>query len=242
MLKFLLLIIFFAGSAMAQQNFFNIPSGQVTPDHEFFYQHQVNAFAMDSMSSKQHFVWGTGPSTEVGFNFLNYYPQGKKRKDKEAISGPQSNILAPSFFHAFRFDNNVSVNVGGQVGLTHMGVDRAKYLTGKSYVLLSYFNERHHFRLTGGDWFSGTRYNGPGDPHGMMFGGEWMFAEGFHLMIDTVTGNTKNSVSVFGGMIDLKPGVQLCAGYLVPNPDSTEEHGLVLELNLFTLGPSSRSK
>jgi len=36
-------------------------------------------------------------------------------------------------------------------------------------------------------------------------------------------------------MVDLGPGIQLCAWYLIPNPKSSEGLGLVLELNLFTL-------
>lgn len=236
LLTFLILKFFFmSGDVYGQQNFFNIPSGQITPDGEMFYQHQVNLFARDSLSSKQHFVRGIGKSTEVGFNFLNFYPLGKVEKDKEGVSGPESNILAPTFQHGFQFDHGIALNVGFQAGLSHIGMDKPKYGTAKSYALLTYYNKENHFRVTAGDWFSGTRFNGPSDYHGFLVGGEWMFSEGIYLMGDWISGNTKNSVSVIGGMIDLKPGIQFCGGYLIPNPQSTEGHGLVIELNVFTM-------
>jgi hypothetical protein len=54
-------------------------------------------------------------------------------------------------------------------------------------------------------------------------------------MGDWVSGDTKNSVSVIGGMVDVASGIQVCYGYLIPNPKSQEGHGLVLELNLFNM-------
>ena len=70
---------------------------------------------------------------------------------------------------------------------------------------------------------------------GLMGGFEWMYSDGWYLMGDWVSGDTKNSVSVFGGMVDVAPGIQVCYGYLIPNPRSQEGHGLVLELNLFNM-------
>lgn len=221
--------------AFGQQNFFNIPSGQITEYKKNFYQHQLNIMATDSIASKQHFVRGIGKSTEVGLNFLNFYPTGKKEKDKETISGPEVNILAPTFQHSFTLDKRWAINVGSQMGLSHIGGGQPKYVTGKTYGIVSFYNELNHLRLTGGNWVSGTRFNGPGDYYGVLAGVEWMFADGMYIMGDWVSGDTKNSVSVIGGMFDVVPGLQLCVGYLIPNPRSKEVHGMVLEFNIFSL-------
>jgi hypothetical protein len=96
-------------------------------------------------------------------------------------------------------------------------------------------NTNYHLRVTGGGWVSDKRFNGPGDVLGLMGGFEWMYSEGWYLMGDWVSGDTKNSVSVIGGMVDVASGIQVCYGYLIPNPKSQEGHGLVLELNLFNM-------
>lgn len=230
----LLLLLLLQTPAYAQQNFFNIPSGQITPEREFFYQHQLNVFNADSSSSKQHFVYGVDTGTEVGVNFLNAYPMGKKEKDAEYFSGPHSNILAATLLKSFRLSDGLDMAFGGQLGVTRIGKSLPSYLAGKAYSFLTYFNPDKHFRITGGLWLSERRFNGPGDQLGFMFGGEWNIIGRWHLMGDWISGNSKNSVSVIGGMIDITKGVQFCAGYLVPNPQSPEAHGLVLELNLFT--------
>lgn len=36
----------------AQQNLFNIPSGDVTPTGEWFYQHQLNFYEIDDLEKK----------------------------------------------------------------------------------------------------------------------------------------------------------------------------------------------
>lgn len=206
----------------------------MTPDNEFFYQHQINIFSKEAISSKQHFVFGVSENFEAGFNFLNLYPMGKAKNDQEGPS-PHSNVLALTLQKSFRLSEKFNLNVGTQTGISHIGMGIPVYLTGKHYAVFTYFDLASHARLTAGPWLADRRFNGKGDTAGIMLGGEWMFSEGLYLMADWVSGNTKNSVSVLGGMIDLRPGYQLCGGYLIPNPQSSEGHGLVVELNIFTM-------
>lgn len=232
LLTFLFLLVSF--SAHGQQNFFNIPSGQITPKEEFFYQHQVNAFSPRNLASKQHVVYGVGKNSEVGFNFVNYYPNGKTSKEIEGSPGPLTNILAPTFQHAVFLSDDLTVNIGGQYGTAHVGSSGVLAGTGMGFGALSYYHPESHFRVTGGAWISDVRFNGPGTKEGFLFGGEWMFADGTYVMGDWVSGDTKNSVSVIGGMVDVAKGFQLCLGALVPNKRSKEGDGVVFEVNAFT--------
>jgi hypothetical protein len=234
MLKLILLFtIFLSGHALGQQNFFNIPSGQLTPESKLFYQHQINAYSTEKISSKQHIVYGLGDKMEVGLNFLNFDPSGTSKTPQLYRSAPHSNILAATFQKAFQLNTRLFANFGSQFGLSHIGTGRPSYPAGKTYSLLSFHDGENHLRLAGGAWVSGSRFNGAGSPHGALLGFEWMFTKGVYLMGDWISGDTQNSVSVIGGMVDVSRTVQICLGYLIPNPNSTEDHSLVMELNVF---------
>jgi hypothetical protein len=227
------LLTLLSGTAFAQQNFFNIPSGQITEEDKVFYQHQLNVFSDNLISSKQHFVLGLDQNTEIGVNFQNYDPIGNIEKEKQVKTGPQSNIIAPSFQKAFSLSSKVSLNIGAQAGITHVGTGDPAYVAFKTFGLVSYYDPEKHLRLTGGTWVSGERFNGPGDSLGALLGFEIMVADKLTIMGDWISGDTQNSTSVIGGMVDVTKTIQLCAGYLIPNPKSPENHGLVLEVNIF---------
>lgn len=220
--------------AQAQQFFLTSPPVSSHQNVPFFYQHQLNAFSKTALSSKQHLVYGVLNNIEAGLNFLNFYPVGKDGNDAEGPS-PESNILSFTLQSTLPLSEYLNLNIGVQQGISHVGTGGPVYITGKHYALLTYHQSIAHYRLTGGPWVADKKFNGAGDRSGIMLGGEWMFSDGIYLMGDWVSGRTKNSVSVLGGMVDLGPGIQLCAGYLIPNPKSSEGFGLVLELNLFTL-------
>jgi hypothetical protein len=58
-------------SVHAQQNLFNIPSGDITPKNKFFYQHQFNFYALNDLESKSHVVYGVGKGWDLGINFVD---------------------------------------------------------------------------------------------------------------------------------------------------------------------------
>jgi hypothetical protein len=69
------LALFFTASTTcalhAQQNLFNIPSGDITPTGEWFYQHQLNFYEIDDLETKSHFVYGIAEGWDVGINFID---------------------------------------------------------------------------------------------------------------------------------------------------------------------------
>jgi hypothetical protein len=43
---------------LAQQNLFNIPSGDITPQNKIFFQQQININSISKYAAKSHFVYG----------------------------------------------------------------------------------------------------------------------------------------------------------------------------------------
>ena len=72
-MKFILFIFLFTivtiNKIQAQQNLFNIPSGDITPKGKLFYQHQINTYR-NKFESKGHFVYGLGKGWDVGANLV----------------------------------------------------------------------------------------------------------------------------------------------------------------------------
>ena len=64
-----LFIIINITKIQAQQNLFNIPSGDITPKGKLFYQHQINTYR-NKFESKGHFVYGLGKGWDVGANLV----------------------------------------------------------------------------------------------------------------------------------------------------------------------------
>ena len=123
-MKKLFLILFFTiNPCFAQQNLFNIPSGQLTPKAKWFYQHQLNAYDFDNKSSKQHFAYGLKKNLEIGVNFLNFnFLQSQKQSSsRELHSNPFDKIFALTLQTQFFLTSKVSLNVGTQSGLTGIG-------------------------------------------------------------------------------------------------------------------------
>ncbi len=218
--------------ALAQQNFFNIPSGQLTPKGKLFYQHQVNAYSAEKLASKQHLVRGFADDIEFGLNFVNFYPSERYRLLSKA-SDPPVNLFAVTGQKGFQFSSSLNLNLGSQMGLGRIGMSGEQKFSAKHYGLLSYYIPGAHTRLTGGAFLTSGRFNGTGSDFGVMLGGEAKISETWYLMGDWISGSTKNSAAVLGGMLDVANGVQLCLGYLIPNPGSREGRGVVVEINLF---------
>jgi hypothetical protein len=62
-----LLLISFAG--YSQQNFFNVPSSDITKAKHVFFQQQLN-FICSGFQSSTTFCYGLGKNYEIGFNVI----------------------------------------------------------------------------------------------------------------------------------------------------------------------------
>jgi hypothetical protein len=93
------LALLFATSATyvlhAQQNLFNIPSGDITPTGEWFYQHQLNFYEVDDLETKSHFVYGIADGWDIGIKYklspqfllMGDFISGDHKKSQTVLGG-----------------------------------------------------------------------------------------------------------------------------------------------------------
>jgi hypothetical protein len=83
-----------------------------------------------------------------------------------------------------------------------------------------------------GGYHSNDEFLGEGVDAGVMVGYELKVLPRFYLMGDWISGDNDASVAVIGAMYNAGRRVQICAGWMIPNPDAPKPMGLVLELNV----------
>lgn len=224
----LLLLACWISGARAQQNFFNVPSGQLTPAGKYFYQHQVNGYGGGKVLSKQHLVFGLRDEAELGLNFVNVAVGESGNRGRV----PHRDIVNLTGQKSWTVNRDWRLNAGFQLGAGKEG-RRPRWGPANSvYALSSYQPLDRHLILTAGSWLTDQGLLGPGRSGGAMAGVEWQVRDRWYVMADWVDGNSENAAAVIGGMVDLDQGVQLCFGAQVPGA-SRAKRALVLELNVF---------
>lgn len=233
----LLLLLATAPTARAQQNLFNIPSGDLTPKGKVFFQHQTNIYGQGYFESKNHFVYGLGRNWEVGVNVVNLQMNfgrgrdwfGYNRADRDIPLAPLAKVTGQKFFYLSR---SIITSVGTQVGINPWKFSGAsRELTHFTYNLWQW-NPRHHVKVVAGPYLTDRGTVGQGNQMGLLLGAEFPLTKRLLFMGDFISGNNYTSVSVLGFNYLLTKRVQLCLGALLPNPNSNNRHGVVFELNL----------
>ena len=138
---FLIITIAFT-KTKAQQNLFNIPSGDITPKGKFFYQHQINTYN-NKFESKGHFVYGLGKRWDVGANLVGtgaYFNPDWKPIYNNDFS--QRKALTPTLLATLQKQISIAekwaVNLGTQSGINLTGYTEKIQPAYFHYGLLSY--------------------------------------------------------------------------------------------------------
>ncbi len=236
----ILLFLFapFFNSAVAQQNLFNIPSGEITAQKQVFYQHQLNLYSAREVHSKQHFVYGAGNGFDFGVNILNINLNANTLpKQGGSIQYGQPVIAAFTGQKSYGISDRDHINFSTQTGISATNSRSTSQLTG--FYTLQYVKTFHnHSRIVVGPYLSDSLWLGSSGNKvkpGILLGYQWNLTHSFALMGDWISGRHESSVAVVGGLINLHPQVQLCLGALIPSTRGITKPGIVLELNLFTL-------
>lgn len=226
---FLIILLFFPKISSAQQNLFNIPSGEVTSEQDIFYQHQLNLYNDESIKSKQHFVYGLGGGFELGVNILDVsITHFSEFNDKYRP------LLLGTAQKTWQINDKLLLNLGTQMGSRYRPEGAHEGFNTFSYSLLTYKFEGHSRVVTGIFYSNEDSFlNGP-ENFGYLLGYELFLTKRFGLMGDHISGTTASSVSVIGMIYSVTKHFQICAGALIPNRSSISEPGFVLELNIFS--------
>lgn len=236
---FLLLLLLLANCPVqAQQNLFNIPAGDLTPQGKVFFQHQTNIYNRGYFESKNHFVYGLGKGWEAGVNVVNLQMNfrrgrndwlGTNRDDRSIPLAPLVKLTGQKFFF---LSDQFSTSVGTQVGINPVrfsGVSRE--LTHFSYNTWMW-SPRHHVKVVAGPYLSDRSTLGSGNRAGLLLGAEFPITKKLLFMGDFISGTNYTSVSILGFNYLATKRLQLCLGALLPNPGTSNRPGVVFELNL----------
>lgn len=237
----LVLFVIYQNILQAQQNLFNIPSGETTPAKKIFFQQQINFNRPYQFSAKSHFVYGLGKQWEAGINFVNNYFNFRNRPQFVVSTPFNSNkpypyypLLLLTVQKRWEAGDYLFLNLGTQAGTNLYRTVQGKRLTHFSYGLLGFADKKtHKWKFITGTYLTDWRFVGGGNNFGFLVGTEIKLHKNWLFMMDHISGNNKNSVSVAGLTYNVNSQFQICAGWQIPNPNSPEKEALVIEINLF---------
>ncbi len=226
----------------AQQNLFNVPSGNITGKGDLFFQQQFN-FSRASGSSNTTVDLGLGSGWEVGANFLDVllYERGPDRPQPGPVqANPDFLVNAQK---GFEITDYWSTGVGGQFGFNPATSRRDVRFLNFSWAINSFqVPDREEY----GKWYIGAyygngAYRGAGSSTGFMLGAEVpIIPEKLSFQFDWLGGTNDISVAVVGGVYTFQSGWQLSLGAQLPSPRSGNPYGVVLELTYPALHLSRR--
>lgn len=226
------LLLFATNFLMAQQNFINVPSGEVTQARKFFVQEQLNF--NEIIQSNTTVDYGLGHGFEIGINILGVdYVQRSNSfflndtNDRD----PYDPLLTVNGLKQFELSKRISLSLGTQVGV-NVDFDNNVRPANLSYVNIR-FNDVlwEHCVFVAGPYYNSKHYGGAGNRVGGWLAAEVPLSSKWHIMGESVMGNNAISYSSFGLIFFPRPRIPLTLGVQVPNT-SNNAYALVFELTI----------
>ncbi|GIV36486.1 MAG: hypothetical protein KatS3mg032_0865 [Cyclobacteriaceae bacterium] len=236
---FAILFVFSVFVSHAQQNLFNIPSGDITKKNGWFYQHQLNFYDINQFESKSHFVYGLGKGWDAGMNVVDLplrlgnghllsFNDNSRRK-------PLYPIVMGTLQKQFQVTSTVQWNLGSQAGFNVSETIDNKRFAYFNYTLLRWKPKSNKGYLIAGAYITNDVFVG-GPPQmqpGWIFGYEYKLTDRWLLMGDFISGKHKKSQTVIGCGYNLTKRVQIFTGALLDFPNEALQDGVVIEINIY---------
>lgn len=231
----LLLVPVLLTPLVAQQNLFNVPSGDITEKDHFFFQEQINASSTTAQSNTT-FDYGLGGGWEIGANifFLDFVTNpalatALNSRDEAIPAAPLVLANAQKGFSPLQW---LHFSAGAQAGpnLGDPSVIRLAYLAYGTAILIEPHTDAS-FHV--GVYHGNSAYNGAGN--GFLMGGLEipLLRNRIHLLADFIQGSHANAVFVPGGVLYFTEKIALSLGWQKPFPGSQTEQALVFELSIY---------
>lgn len=247
-MKRILLVVYLltiSNYVFGQQNFFNVPSSEITRSGKWFFQQQANFYNV-GVQSNSTLDYGLGNGFEVGVNYLGLsaLQPGLPFITLNDTLKPYGPFLMLNAQKRFNLSEKFSLAVGGQVGFTTtrqiqsglygfsnlVFTDDAlglKTVLGLYYASNSFFGE-------GNRLISGTTAPAH-DIIGLQFGMEKsILKDKLFFQADFISGQHNLGELVLGGAYTLSRNWILSAGYQIPTFGSKSIDAVVIE---FTFNP-----
>lgn len=220
------------GITMAQQNFINVPSGEVTKAKKFFFQQQFNF--NEIIQSNTTIDYGLGKGFEIGINILglDYVQKSNSFFLNDTIDrDPYDPLLTVNALKQFEINEKLSLSLGTQIGVN---VDFDNKVRPAN---LTYLNARfqdvmwEHCTLVAGLYYNSQHYGGAGNRVGGCLAAEVPLSSKWRVVGESVLGNNAISYSSFGMIFYPKPRIPLTLGIQIPNT-TNNAYALVFELTI----------
>jgi hypothetical protein len=227
--------------SFGQQNFFNVPSSEITPKGKLFFQEQLNVAERHQQSSTTVDL-GLGHGFEAGLNCAGL----TILEDREAHPIFNDSILPYNPFilanaqERFELGEGMAIALGAQYGMTsttHMKDG------GMVYCNFVYGSEDGGLKVVAGPYYASKSYFGEGSRLfnefvGLQAGVEKsIILERLAFQTDFISGEHDLGEIVPGGAYYVTRHWILSAGYQIPTFGSSSIRSLVFEL---TYSPSDR--
>ncbi len=230
-----LIVLFIYSDIEAQQNLFNVPSGDITEKGHLFFQHQINA--NDIFQNNSTFSYGLGKKSEIGINLYGLDVQ--KKTGQWTFINNQNNYEQPlnpqllfNFQKAFEISERFLFTLGTQSGFSLTQRQREDQFIYFNYANFIYSTKSKKIKWINGIYFGDKTYLGEGNNIGYMGGIEYSVSKKLKLSADAIYGNNASSVSVIGPCYFISKHIALSAGWQRPFKNSRNSQALVFELTI----------
>jgi hypothetical protein len=215
---------------IAQQNFFNVPTSDITDSAKLFFQQQLNINSQTSANTT--LTRGLGRGFEIGFNVFGMNYDNKQRtflKNDSDFTNP----LGPAFLinaqKGFRLNKHFKMGIGTQSGLNLTQNNKLFKPITYNYATLVYLPV-HELKIVGGVYYGNRYFLGEGNKFGVMAGFELAIIEHhFHLQADWLYGNNALGIWVPGMVVYFTKNLSVSLGWQFPNPYTSNQQAFVFE-------------
>ncbi|TAH26835.1 MAG: hypothetical protein EAZ07_02870 [Cytophagales bacterium] len=235
LLSISIIVIFFfiSFSSLAQQNFFNVPSSDITKKYLFFFQQQINFYAT-SIVSNSTLCYGLGRNYEIGFNILGItYNKGTKsflsNSFNELPIFPSMGVNAQK---KVLESKQYSLALGGQL------LFPAQIRQPEWYSFINNKLEFDDIRLVVGLYSGNSNYFGAETKFlnnmkliGFQLGIEYqLIKDKVFIQSDFISGKTPLSNLIFGAVYKFNIKYLFSLGYQFSNSRTSSSDGFVFEI------------
>jgi hypothetical protein len=222
---------------IAQQNFINVPSAEVTSKKKIFFQQQINI--SDNTQSNSTIDYGLGNSYEIGLNVLsvNFDNKYSILKNDSVKSEPYYPLVLLNGLKQFEINEKTSISIGAQLGYNF-----TNYIENNN-ASMAYINYRikdlliKNAAFVFGTFYNSLHYGGSGNRIGFWAATEIPLNNYLHAMAETIIGPSAISFSSIGLIYYPLKWMPLTFGIQVPNQINSNA-SFVFELTILPIDKS----
>ncbi len=230
-LSVLLLFLLF-GKVVAQQNFINVPSIEITQKNRLFFQQQINFNEL--IQSNTTIDYGLGHNFEIGMNILglNFNEKQKSFLNNDTNDrDPYNPLVLINALKRFELSDKIDLGIGTQLGI-NFDFDKKESEAGLIYANLSFKDLLiKESRCVIGAYYNSKHYGGTGNRIGAWIGTETPVTKKVHFIAESVLGYNAISYTSLALVYYPKKWLPLTLGLQIPNTKKNA-YSIVFELTL----------